>query len=255
MNVLAELAPDRMFAAAVAVAHRRFEPILRRVGTFVTPRQTALDVGAWYGPWSHWMSRHARRVVTVEPNPELAAFVTRTCRPNVTVVPKAASDVEGFAELWLPPGGRGTEGRACLLPQGCGHAERTGHTEHTVKVETVRLDSLDVDDVGLVKIDVEGHELAVLRGAEGIIRRWRPNLVVEIEDSRSPAAATLELLRSWHYRGWFLDRGRMRPLDDFDLVGHQREMAPLAHHGYLRAVLTGSGHRYVNTILFLPSSR
>ncbi len=245
VSLLAEMVPDRVFATAIAVAHRRFEPILRRVGTFVAPHQTALDVGAWYGPWTHWMSRHAGRVVTVEPNPGLAAFVARTCRPNVTVVSKAASDGEGFAELWLPPGGRGTEGRASLTPQDGGR---------TVKVETIRLDGLDVDNVGLVKIDAEGHELAALRGAEGIIRRWRPNLIIEIEDDRSPASVTLELLRSWNYQGWFLDRGRMRSLTGFDLVAHQREMAPVARRGYLRAVVTGSGRRYTNTILFLPTS-
>ncbi|WP_242606110.1 FkbM family methyltransferase [Frankia sp. Cppng1_Ct_nod] len=107
-----------------------------------------MDIGAWYGPWTHWLSRRARSVVAVEANPELAAFISRTARLNVRVVAKAASDREGIAELWLPEGGRGTEGRASLSPLGPGH---------TVKVKTIRLDRLDVDNVGLVKIDVEGH--------------------------------------------------------------------------------------------------
>ncbi len=243
MSSIAELVPDRAFATAIALAHRRFEPILGRIGTFVAPHQTALDVGAWYGPWTHWLSRRARCVTTVEPNPDLAAFIARTSRPNVTVVTKAASDADGFAELWLPPGGRGTEGRASLIPRPDGSS---------VKIETIRLDTLDLEDVGLVKIDVEGHELSALKGAEGIVNRWRPALIIEVEDNRSPASATVELLQSWNYEGSFLQNGKMRPLAGFDLGAHQRAMARVAQRGYLHAVATGSGRRYVNTILFLP---
>src|SRR5215468_910893 len=101
VSALAERVPDRAFATALAYAHRRFEPVLVRVGTLVSPQQTAIDVGAWYGPWTHWLARACRRVVTVEANPELAAFLTRTVPSNVRVVAAAASDAPGSAELWL----------------------------------------------------------------------------------------------------------------------------------------------------------
>lgn len=241
VSALAERVPDRAFATALAYAHRRFEPVLGQVRTLVAPRQTAIDVGAWYGPWTHWLARACRRVVTVEANPELAEFLTRMAPPNVYIVPAAASDVAGTAELWLPDGGKGTEGRASLSPQ--------GSRGRLVAVDTIRLDDLDVPDVGLVKIDVEGHELAVLRGAEALVRRWRPTLVVEIEDARAPAAPTLELLAGWGYEGSFFSGGLWHPLAGFDLAAHQRERA--AAHGYLR-IVAGGGDGYVNTVVFRP---
>ncbi len=244
VSALAERVPDRAFATALAYAHRRFEPVLGQVRTLVAPHQAAIDVGAWYGPWTHWLARVCRRVVTVEANPELAGFLTRMAPPNVRVVAAAASDVAGTAELWLPDGGKGTEGRASLSPRGMGG--------RTVGVDTIRLDELDVADVGLIKIDVEGHELAVLRGAEGLVRRWRPTLVVEIEDARAPAAATLDLLAGWGYEGSFYAGGLWHPLAGFDLATHQKERERAAAHGYLRVVVGGGGDSYVNTVVFRP---
>ncbi|MDT3441114.1 MULTISPECIES: FkbM family methyltransferase [unclassified Pseudofrankia] len=242
-STIAEFIPDRIFATTVAYAHRRFEPILRQVKMFVGPNQTAIDVGAWYGPWTHWLARAAASVVTVEANPELADFVRRTALPNVTVVSAAASDEEGTATLWLPVGGKGTEGRASLHGQGDGRS---------VEVTTMRLDSLDVADVGLIKIDVEGHELQALRGAEGLVRKWRPMLIVEVEDHRAPAADTLSLVDSWGYEGIYLKDGQWQPLADFDLVGHQAAMAEVSKESYLRAIATRASDRYVNTIVFRP---
>ncbi|MHB1583945.1 MAG: FkbM family methyltransferase [Acidimicrobiales bacterium] len=240
---VAELVPERVFARTIALVHHRFEPILGQLPSLVGVDQTVLDVGTWYGPWTHKAARVARSVVTVEANPVLAAFVARTTPRNVRVIPKAASDRAGRATLWLPPGRRGTEGRASLSPLDAGTA---------VEVETIRLDSLDVDDVGLIKIDVEGHERQALLGAAGLVEKWRPNLVVEIEDSLAPAVGTLRLLAEWGYVGWFFRRRRWHSLADLDLVAHQQAMAHHVQVGYLEAVLRKSGDRYVNTVLFQP---
>jgi FkbM family methyltransferase len=173
----------------------------------------------------------------------MAAFVARTARRNVRVVAKAAAEEAGTAQLWLPAGGRGTEGRASLTPQGTGR---------TIPVETIRLDSLDLADLGLIKIDVEGHELAALRGAAGLVERFRPTLVVELEDARASAAPILELLDSWDYAGSYLRDGVWRPLAGFDLGGHQRAMAHRLSGGYLGDVVSGVGGSYVNTVVFRP---
>ena len=45
----------------------------------------------------------------------------------------------------------------------------------------VALDSLDLGEIAFIKIDVEGHELEVPRGAAATLRRWRPNLLAGTE--------------------------------------------------------------------------
>ena len=48
------------------------------------------------------------------------------------------------------------------------------------------LDSFGFASVGLIKIDAEGHEEAVLKGAADTLSRWRPSLIVEIEERHNP---------------------------------------------------------------------
>jgi hypothetical protein len=60
----------------------------------------------------------------------------------------------------------------------------TGHTHvdpNSVNGDTqiTKLDSLNIDNVDYIKIDCEGYEYRVLRGAEGTIKRCRPVVVIE----------------------------------------------------------------------------
>ena len=55
----------------------------------------ALDVGAWYGPWTYWLSRRAAHVTAFEPNPEVAKVLEHAAAPNVTVRRMAVSDHVG----------------------------------------------------------------------------------------------------------------------------------------------------------------
>jgi len=96
----------------------------------------------------------------------------------------------------------------------------------SIDVPVKRLDDLHLDDVGLVKIDVEGHELAVLRGAADTLTRNRPAVLVEAveaEERHHPnaVAAITELLTGLGYEG-YLDIGDgCRAVEEFDAARHQ----------------------------------
>jgi FkbM family methyltransferase len=115
----------------------------------------------------------AGRVVAFEPHPANVRALRRNVEANrlenVLVVPKAVSSRDGAAQL---------EGR---------NRATAALGEDGIDVETLTLDGfcdahpeLEPD---LVKIDVEGHELDVLAGAEVVLRRARPALVVELHGS------------------------------------------------------------------------
>ncbi len=85
-------------------------------------------------------------------------------------------------------------------------------------VEVIALDSLGLDDVTAMKVDAEGAEEEVLRGAEATLRRCRPVLTVEIEE-RHRAGSTVAVpafLAGLGYRGFYWLDGTWRAIETFD---------------------------------------
>src|SRR6266446_5126868 len=64
--------------------------------------QDAIDVGANYGGYVHFMRRHARRVIAFEPIPEFVELLRRKFPRDVVIEPIALSDRAGEAELYMP---------------------------------------------------------------------------------------------------------------------------------------------------------
>ncbi|REK85782.1 FkbM family methyltransferase [Streptomyces inhibens] len=235
--------PARLVSALAAGIYPRFEPELRRLADFCPPGGTAVDVGGWYGPWTRRLARRADRVVTLEPVPHLARLLASVTPTHVEVVPAAATDRTGCATLWLPPDGRGDRGVSSLVRRGLHSA--------TLDVPCLPLDALGLTSVTLIKIDVDGAEPAVLRGAERTVERELPALFVELETRIQPLGPVLDWTASRGYRGWVLPHDHWLPLADFDLPAHQSRTSHVAEHGLLRRSFAPH-RRYVNSVLFLP---
>lgn len=94
----------------------------------------------------------------------------------------------------------------------------------TWSVPVLRLDDAGLTDVAAIKIDVEGAELEVLRGAWMTLRRQRPLLSIEIEERHRTGStrAVPELLRDLGYEGWFEFYGEWRRIEQLDLATMQR---------------------------------
>jgi hypothetical protein len=110
----------------------------------------------------------------------------------------------------------------------------------------VRLDDTISEPVGFIKIDVEGHELAVLQGAARILELERPVVLVESEKRHHLDAPQniFNLMVARGYKGLFLQDGKPRPLSAFDTGLHQN---PAALEGGVRKIGT-----YINNFIFLP---
>jgi len=243
----ARFMPPRIFVPLVAHQYRHFEPELRRLAEFVPPDRAAVDVGVWWGPWTYMLAKRVPRVDSFEPNPDLVAALALAMPSNVHLHGVALGEIAGEAGLWIPPGGMGTEGRATLEAD---WRPATGGRMVTVQTET--LDSFDLDDVGFIKIDVEGHEFAVLRGAGNLLESQHPNLLIEIEyrshddDSLDEIVA---FLAERGYAGHFLRRRVWRPLREFDRETARDMAHRVARHGYAANLLLYA-RRFVHNFLF-----
>jgi hypothetical protein len=99
-----------------------------------------------------------------------------------------------------------------------------------LQVQTQTLDSLGLLDVGFLKIDVEGHELSVLRGADKTIASNRPIVLIESEarHARGAPANVIDLMRDRHgyQRAAFVRRWKTVDLEEFDLQRDQLRLLP-----------------------------
>lgn len=188
---------------------------------------TVVDVGASWGLFSYHLARLVGRdgaVLSYEPHPVNAPVLEQLARarPNVCFRPVAVSDLNGTADLQVPVfGSRHVTAQSSLAH---GFDGQRGVRVEKVTVPTVRLD----DEVGgrrvdLVKIDVEGHELSVLRGAAETLREYLPTLLIEIEQRHldCPIKDVFAEIGDMGYALYFIDGPALRPISDFDVEKHQ----------------------------------
>jgi len=187
-------------------------------------RRASLDIGANRGVWSEVLRHHSLCVHAFEPNPKMYRLLRRGVARGVTPHPIALSDRTGHSALMVPKGTRGYSNQGASLS-----AEKIGGAEHrSVAVETTRLDDLNLGPIGFIKIDVEGHEMAVIAGATETLARHRPNLIVEIEEKHAhrPIAELLGAVCAHGYEAFALDRGGLRRVAQLDLAArHARDAA------------------------------
>ena len=184
------------------------EPEAVLVSSLCSKNRISIDVGANLGGYTWLMKPHSRRVIAIEPNPELATRPKWLCYPSmqtsVSVRNIALSDLDGTITLRIPLGehaGATIEAANPLL----------GRKTREVRVPSRCLDDLPIDDVGFIKIDVEGHELAVLRGAERLLRESRPNLLIEANAEHRPnAVPSIHEYLAPFGCGRFLNGGELR---------------------------------------------
>ena len=179
----------------------------RLYGQFVRAGDLVFDVGAHVGYFTLLAAQRVTEtgtVLSIEPNPtaldQLHQNVDRSGLKNVLVAHSACGDSDEPVRLYLH-----TESNSSMASLSAANA--TGGVGVDVACST--LDDLCADHritrARLVKIDVEGAELSVLRGMDRILREMRPIIVLELEPRLLAAFgaspdAILALLEGYGYR-------------------------------------------------------
>lgn len=184
------------------------------------PGATSVDVGAKLGMYTHRLLPQSKDVVAFEPIPVLVQLIERVFRRRpVRVMPCALSDSAGRTTMRVPFGENGEVklGRSTIEPSNSLTHDGVAHVDE-IEVELRTLDECDLRGVGFIKVDVEGHELAVLRGGARTIEREHPNLLIEANDHHHPGAveSLRQLLGGWGYRGRFLHGDALVDLASID---------------------------------------
>lgn len=206
----------------IDVGHSRMS-LLRALGLYelrktaeierrLTTGAVFVDVGSSEGDFALLAARlvgPTGRVIAFEPDPDNVETIRANVAANrfdtVTVHAAALSDRDGEATLYQSA----VSGWHSLLP----NLENRDHNVVTVPV--MRLDSVDLDRLDMIKIDVEGAEVAVLNGARAALTRHRPVVLLDTHPSLGADVAALQaFFDDLGYDAFDSDRHGSRPLPD-----------------------------------------
>jgi FkbM family methyltransferase len=165
------------------------EHVINEFEKYVVPGSTALDIGAHIGSHTLTLARlvgPTGRVYAFEPQKKVFRELVFNLRLNEIshAIPLrfAVSSESGILEMDPI---RGADGQV-------------GIGEGGDKAEARTIDSFNFSNVSLIKIDVEGHQLPVLEGAERTLRANHPVIIIEI--GREQRMETRHKLREYGYR-------------------------------------------------------
>ena len=197
------------------------EPEFRPIPALLREGEGAVDAGANFGVYTFLFSRivgNGGAVYSFEPVPltyrALRAAVRRLRLRNVRLFPVGLSDRSGPAEMRSPPQ---SGGGANLYKTFIAEGEKRDRPGRSFRVRLATLDGAlpaGTPPIRFIKIDVEGHELALLRGARRLLEESRPDLLIEVsrdpDDPTSTGYELVRLLAGWGYSPYLLREGALR---------------------------------------------
>lgn len=192
---------ERHDMVCLASTNGEFEPESFDVWRqYSLPNTFVLDIGSYNGIYAIDACSRGCVVHAFEPNPHnmiscKANALTNGCKPTKLIFHQnAASDVSGAVVPFSIKKGLPTTSASKI-----GVVKDGGDTWRTVDVTTLRVDNIPLGDVSVIKIDVEGHELNVLKGAKNTINRDRPAIILESMSPEHEIEIT-EFLNQFSYR-------------------------------------------------------
>jgi FkbM family methyltransferase len=181
--------------------------------------ETCVDVGANIGYMTSLMAHRVGprgKVIAFEPHPDIyqrlsnnvQSWSTEKNWTHIKTSTLAISDQLGQAQLFVPMNFDLNQGTASILPSSDGADFSSGQQ---LVVETNTLDNLfDNLTIELLKIDVEGHEINVLLGAEKLLRENRIRDII-FEEHRSYPNPVSEFLKEKGFSIYRVIKGFFRP--------------------------------------------
>jgi len=173
----------------------------RAADLFVKPGTVVYDMGAYVGTTAaSYLARGAAAVYAFEPLPRNRERMPAELRsdPRFHLLPLALSEAAGTTTLKIPLHNDGGGSLSTRFAEHIRQRRNAAGWEEEV-VDVAALDDLALPPADFWKIDVEGEELPLLRGAEATLRRAPPR-VLQVEIFRHERALFIETLEHLRVR-------------------------------------------------------
>ena len=176
----------------------------------------SIDIGVYRGVYSYFLSKESDYVYAFEANPLLMQKLKNGFQKykNITIENLAVSSSKGFTNLKIPFRNQNIDYSDYeeLYQLGTATIHKKNNLANTdfksFEIEKMNLDSYTfAHKIGFIKIDVEGHELDIIKGAKNLILKDKPNLMVEIEEKHTgvPNFEIINEIKELSYECYFLN--------------------------------------------------
>jgi FkbM family methyltransferase len=171
---------DQVFIKLYFIYKRKIESeSLNFLKSYVHQDVTVVDVGANIGYFTIEISKYldsSSRIIAIEPDlmnfSRLQKVIKEKERePSISLVLGGLSEDSGWGSLEIDPSN----------PANHKISEERNATK-SVELQTLDSITKNYNNVALIKVDVQGHELAVLKGGEKLLREQSPVLLIEIDN-------------------------------------------------------------------------
>jgi FkbM family methyltransferase len=198
MDLSQEVLNRRVFNQEIYNLHSK-EFMLGQTAKFIDPMKNAMDIGAAVGMYTTFWAQKAARVHSYEAVPAVYKQLEKVKErfDNVSTYRLAVGEEVGFTTFYVDDKRLSNSGFTDLVGG------------QPIEVPVTTIDAQDLSDVGFIKVDVEGHELAVLNGGRETIERDRPVCMVEIypKFNQGPVSATFDWFFDRDYKAFYNVRG------------------------------------------------
>lgn len=230
--------------SAQNLLERKVEPEFLWITEILGKDSVFMDVGANVGAYLYTLENHlnSENIFAFEPSQQLFKRLGRLF-PKVNLFSLALSDISTIAEFKIPViNGEKVHTRGTLQT-----SIKEKNEEKTIlqKVEVKPLDDLDLkfQKLDFIKIDVEGNEMQTLRGAKRTIEKFKPILMVEMEQRHHQENlwTLISEIANWGYSVNYLDRKTLQPTILTEEFLNQQNPDNVKNY-----------KDYINNIIFLP---
>ena len=201
------------------------EEEMKLLGLLCDKTKTSLDVGAKVGMFSYRLLPLSKKVIAFEPIPDLHQLIVKSMGKDqkLKIENYALSEKKGSSIIRIPiqsfgfpKYGRSTIEDANALP----YDNIKSIQEITVKLE--KLDDVVNEDIGFIKIDVEGHELSVLKGGKKTIAKYKPCFIIESQDMlyKGSVKKVASFLGKLGYDAYFIYQSKVDFAKNFSAEKH-----------------------------------
>ena len=189
MNLSEKVLKKRVFKQKVLDEHIK-NYMLGQCQPYLSKSKNTIDIGAATGMYSSYFSDYSKNVYSFEAVPQVYEQLLKIDKPNLHTYNYAVSDKEVTTDFWVDDK-RLSNSSLRNLVDGL-----------KIQVDTIKIDDRKIEDVGFIKVDVEGDELKVLNGAVNTIEKYKPTCMVEIYDkfNDGPVEDTFNFFFSRNYK-------------------------------------------------------